>query len=74
MKRAISPCTVLACAGIDEVACLEKERNIPDVVKTKRDQRAFHDTVERECKAGCPWTAQCEKACDPVADWGPNKA
>ena len=64
----------LAGAGIDEFARLEKEGNIPDVVQTERDERAFHDAIERERNGRLSMDGPIREGLDPVADWGPDKA
>ena len=73
MKRAISPCTACRCWD-RRIRRLEEERDIPDVVQSERDERAFHDAVERECKGRLPMDGPIREGLDPVADWGPDKA
>src|SRR5678816_4429803 len=41
-----------AGCGIEILPHLEEERHVPDVMETKRNQRTFYDTVEREGSGG----------------------
>ena len=51
-----------AGARIDEVACLKKERHVPNVVQSKRDERALHDAVDGKCERRLPVHRPMENA------------
>ena len=64
----------LAGAGIDEVARLEEERHVPDVVQAERNQRALDDAVDRECQRRLSMHRPIREGLDRAADRRPDEA
>ena len=60
--------------GIDEIARLEKERHVPDVMQAERNERALDDAVDREGERRPAVHRPVREALDPFADRRPDKA
>ena len=64
----------LAGGGIGEVAGLEEERHVPDVVQAERNQRALDDAVDREGERRPAVHRPVREGFDAAADRRPDEA
>jgi hypothetical protein len=64
----------LTRARVDKLTRLEKERNVPNVVQTKRYERTFHNTVDKKCESRLPMDGPVRESVDRVANRRPDIA